>query len=205
MKPFLQVRGLAVGMPDANIDTDVIMPKVFLKGIDREGLARGLFHDLRFDTEGNPRPAFILNRAETQGASILVAGPNFGCGSSREHAVWGMQQFGLRAVIGTTFGGIFADNAANNGLLLVSLEPDVLAPLLAYVCRAPQSIAVDLVSQTIEYAARQIAFSVEPERRRMLMGGLDRIGDTLTRSAEIRRFEERHFTAYPWLNDGAAR
>jgi 3-isopropylmalate/(R)-2-methylmalate dehydratase small subunit len=203
--PFLQMRGLAVGMPEANIDTDVIMPKVFLKGIDREGLARGLFHDLRFDADGGARPAFILNHAATQDASILVVGPNFGCGSSREHAVWGMQQFGFRIVIGTTFGGIFADNSANNGLLLVSLESDVLAPLLAYVCRTPQIIAVDLVSQSIEYESRRISFSVEPERRRMLMSGLDRIGDTLTRSAEIRRFETGHFTAYPWLKDGEKR
>lgn len=202
MTPFLKLSGLAVGMAAANIDTDVIMPKVFLKGIDREGLAAGLFYDLRFDTDRRPRPEFILNRTEAQGASIVISGPNFGCGSSREHAVWGLQQFGVRAVIGTTFGGIFADNAANNGLLLVSLEPDVLAPLLAVVCSFPKRISIDLVRQVIDYDFGRITFSVEPERRRLLMSGLDRIGDTLSRSADIRRFESTYFTAYPWLMSG---
>ncbi len=199
MTPFISVRGLAVALPGANIDTDVIMPKVFLKGIDRKGLARGLFHDLRFDGEGRPRPEFVLNRPDAQGPCVLVAGPNFGCGSSREHAVWGLQQYGIRAVVGTSFGGIFADNAANNGLLLISLDAAMLAPIMTAVTAAPRQLTIDLAGQFIDHGAGRVAFQVEPERRRMLMSGLDRIGDTLARRAEIRRFEEGYFASQPWL------
>ena len=202
MQPFTLVSGKAAALPAANIDTDVIMPKVFLKGIDRKGLADGLFHDLRFDTGRRPRPEFILNRPECRGASILVTGPNFGCGSSREHAVWGLQQFGVRAVIGTSFGGIFADNAANNGLLLIALEHAALAPLIAAIGATPQDLTIDLVNQTIEHAAGRLSFPIEPDRKRMLISGLDRIGDTLSRAAEIRRFESAHFADHPWLADG---
>lgn len=205
MTPFLTVRGLAVAMPAAHIDTDVIMPKVFLKGIDRQGLARGLFHDLRFDAQGQPRPGFVLNRPECAGASILVVGPNFGCGSSREHAVWGLQQFGIRAVIGTTYGGIFADNAANNGLLLISLEDAQIAPMLTAVAEAPRPVTVDLVHQRLEHEGGQLDFAIEPDRRRRLMEGLDRIGETLARAADIRRFESTYFPDHPWLDGEAAR
>src|SRR4051812_15609820 len=122
MQPFTTVTGPAAALPAANVDTDVIMPKQFLKGIDRSGLDRGTFFDLRFDAEGQPRSEFILNRPAWADARFLVVGPNFGCGSSREHAVWGLLQLGIRAIIGTSFAGIFADNAGNNGLLLVTLD-----------------------------------------------------------------------------------
>jgi 3-isopropylmalate/(R)-2-methylmalate dehydratase small subunit len=199
MTPFISVRGLAAALPGANIDTDVIMPKIFLKGIDRKGLALGLFHDLRFDGKGRPRPEFVLNRPDAPGACILVAGPNFGCGSSREHAVWGLQQYGIRAVVGTSFGGIFADNAANNGLLLISLDTATLAPIMTAVTAEPRQLTIDLADQFIDHVAGRVRFQIEPERRRMLMSGLDRIGDTLARSAEIRRFEAAYFASQPWL------
>jgi 3-isopropylmalate/(R)-2-methylmalate dehydratase small subunit len=117
MTPFSTVQGIAVPLPAANIDTDVIMPKQFLKGIDRSGLKHGLFHDLRFDKAGCEHTDFILNLPAWKAASFLVVGDNFGCGSSREHAVWGLMQYGVRALIGTSFAGIFFDNCARNGLL----------------------------------------------------------------------------------------
>src|SRR3546814_10607250 len=116
-------------MPAANIDTDVIMPKAFLKGIDRSWLAVGLFHDLRFDENGAARDDFILTRAGMGEARFLLVGPNFGCGSSREHAVWGMPQYGIRGIVGSSYGAIFADNAAHNGLLLLSLPLEQVAAL----------------------------------------------------------------------------
>jgi len=189
MTPFVSLRGRAVALPAANIDTDVIMPKIFLKGIDRAGLAAGLFHDLR------AQPDFALNRPEAQGASILIVGRNFGCGSSREHAVWGLLQYGIRVVIGTSFAGIFADNAANNGLLLVSLTDEQIQTLMQVQC----PIDVDLEKQTIAYDDRSFAFSIDPDRRRMLMLGLDRIGETLVRTDAIRAFEKAYFAENPWL------
>ena len=151
MEPFKQLTGVAAALPMANLDTDQIMPKQFLRGVDREsGLADGFLHDLRFEAPGQPRPDFILNKAPWTDAAILVTGPNYGCGSSREHAVWGMRQLGLRCVIGSSFGGIFADNCARNGVPAITLpgaEVDRLLALAADPARC--EMTVDLESQTI--------------------------------------------------------
>ena len=202
MECFTCVTGLGAALPGANIDTDVIMPKAFLKGIDRSGLARGLFHDLRFDEQGQPRTEFVLNRPDTQGVRFLVVGPNFGCGSSREHAVWGMLQYGVRAVIGTSFAGIFSDNAANNGLLLVTLTPERLSMLMKYVCNEPAELTVDLEQQQIRGNGLEIAFEIDAARRRALMLGLDRIGETLSHANAIRTWETERLRANPWLTAG---
>lgn len=122
MEAFDRVSGILAPLLEANIDTDVIMPKQFLKGIDRQGLDKGVFFDRRFTVDGELNPDFILNQPGWQGASFLLVGPNFGCGSSREHAVWGLRQLGIRALIGTSFAGIFNDNCQNNGVLTVSLD-----------------------------------------------------------------------------------
>jgi 3-isopropylmalate/(R)-2-methylmalate dehydratase small subunit len=201
MQPFITVIGPAVAMPAANIDTDVIMPKQFLKGIDREGLAHGAFHHLRFDEAGNPRPDFDLNRPEWAGARFLVVGPNFGCGSSREHAVWGLRQLGIRAVIGTSFAGIFADNADNNGLLLVSLDAAAIARLLQWAVD-PQCnrLTVDLPRQCVSAGPDlHWGFEIAPRRKQALLRGLDTVGTTLELAAEIRAFEAEHFAREPWL------
>lgn len=124
MEPFNLVTGVAAPMLAANIDTDVIMPKQFLKGIDRNNLDRGVFFDQRFLADGSPNPEFILNKSAWQGAQFLIVGPNFGCGSSREHAVWGLRQLGIRALIGTSFAGIFNDNCQRNGVLTLTLPPE---------------------------------------------------------------------------------
>lgn len=198
MERLIRVTGLAAAMPAANINTDVIMPKLYLKGIGRSGLADGLFHDLRFDEKGQPRPGFVLNRPEMAHARFLVVGANFGCGSSREHAVWGLLEYGIRAVIGTSFAGIFADNAANNGLLLVGLSDDDLSELMQVVQSNPTDLTVDLQTEHIKAANGSIPFTIDPGRRRMLMLGIDRIGATLAHATEIRAFEQAYFHENPW-------
>ena len=197
MERFLRLSGGIATLPGANIDTDVIMPKAFLKGIDRSGLADGLFHDLRFDAAGARRSDFILNRgAETR---FLLVGPNFGCGSSREHAVWGMLQYGVRAIVGTSFGAIFADNAANNGLLLLALPASDIASLSDMLDEGAGQLTIDLEQERIEIADRIIRFAVDPAVRQALMLGLDRIGETLTHADRIRAFEQAYLADNPWL------
>lgn len=206
MDAFTTVTGIAAPLPGANIDTDVIMPKQFLKGIDRSGLADGTFHDLRFTPQGEARPDFVLNRPDWAAARFLVVGPNFGCGSSREHAVWGLLQLGIAAVIGQGFAGIFADNAANNGLLLVSLEPAAHARVMGCAQDpARNRMTVDLQRQKIEMVEGELAFEVEPLRRARLLRGLDAIGASLEFAGDIRRFEAGYFAANPWLETEAVR
>ncbi|MBD8742651.1 3-isopropylmalate dehydratase small subunit [Pseudomonas simiae] len=202
LQPFTLVTGKAAPMLAANIDTDVIMPKQFLKGIDRSGLDRGLFFDLRFLPSGEPNPEFVLNQPAWQGASFMVVGPNFGCGSSREHAVWGLKQMGIRALIGSSFAGIFYDNCQRNGVLLITLDEAVLQTLGKTVSQADQAqISVDLEAQQIRLADGEvIAFQIDTLRKSALLLGLDAIGSTLQRSDEIKAFERRHLQANPWLN-----
>lgn len=205
MEKFLRVAGPAAPLTAANIDTDVIMPKVFLKGIDRAGLATGVFHELRFDQDGALRPGFILNRGAVAGCKFLITGPNFGCGSSREHAVWGLLQYGIRAIIGTSFAGIFADNAANNGLLLVSLGDADLTRLLGEIGPDGGQIEVDLLDCTIRAGSLTIGFDIAAHRRRALMQGLDRIGERLKHAEAIRAFEADYLAENPWLQEGTTR
>lgn len=202
LQPFTLVIGKAAPMLAANIDTDVIMPKQFLKGIDRSGLDRGLFFDLRFLASGEPNPEFVLNQPAWQGACFMVVGPNFGCGSSREHAVWGLKQMGIRALIGSSFAGIFYDNCQRNGVLLITLDEAVLQQLGKTVSQADQAqISVDLEAQQIHLADGQvIPFQIDTLRKTALLLGLDAIGSTLQRSEEIKAFERRHLQANPWLS-----
>lgn len=201
MKPFTTVSGPAGALPAANTDTDVIMPKQFLKGIDRSGLDHGTLHGLRFDANGAPRSDFVLNRPEWAEARFLVVGPNFGCGSSREHAVWGLLQLGIRAIIGTTFAGIFNDNAANNGLLLIAMEPGEVSTLSALAADpARNRLTVDLPAQSISAAdGTRFTFEISTLRKDALVRGLDAIGTTLDRADMIRAFEARHHATQPWL------
>jgi len=201
LQPFTRITGKAAPMLAANIDTDVIMPKQFLKGIDRNGLDRGLFFDLRFLASGEPNPEFVLNQPAWQGASFMVVGPNFGCGSSREHAVWGLKQMGIRALIGSSFAGIFYDNCQRNGVLLITLEEAVLQRLGQMVSQPEQAqISVDLEAQEILLADGQvIGFQIDTLRKTALLSGLDSIGTTLQRSEQIKAFEREHLAANPWL------
>jgi 3-isopropylmalate/(R)-2-methylmalate dehydratase small subunit len=196
VKPFTEVTGVAAPMPIANVDTDVIMPKQFLKGITREGLAPGVFYDLRHD-----KPDFILNQDAYREARFLVVGPNFGCGSSREHAVWGLQQLGIRALIGSTFASIFHDNCCNNGLLPVPLPQEEVDRLMSR-CADPahNTLRVDLAAQVVVLDDdSRIEFHIDPLRRDELLHGRDPIEATLMRAGEITEFERRHWTAWPWI------
>ncbi|MBA1275427.1 3-isopropylmalate dehydratase small subunit [Stutzerimonas azotifigens] len=201
MEPFVDISGTAAPMLAANVDTDVIMPKQFLKGIDRNGLDRGVFFDLRFLPNGEPNPDFILNQKPWNEARFLVVGPNYGCGSSREHAVWGLKQLGIRAVIGTSFAGIFFDNCQRNGLLLIQLSDAPLRELGERVARPESSsIRIDLAAQTITLdGGRAIEFAIDALRKEALLQGLDAIGSTLQRTDQIKAFEARHLQANPWL------
>jgi 3-isopropylmalate/(R)-2-methylmalate dehydratase small subunit len=202
MQVFQSLTGVAAPLPMANLDTDQIMPKQFLRGVDREsGLAEGFLHDLRFYAPGLPRPDFVLNRAPWTQARILVTGPNYGCGSSREHAVWGMRQLGIGCVIGSTFGGIFADNCARNGVPAITLPLAQVKRLLALAADpATCEMTVDLQRQEIVTAdSRTLRFEFDPLGRDMLLKGLDAVGLTMESSEQIRAFERRHLDAQPWL------
>jgi 3-isopropylmalate/(R)-2-methylmalate dehydratase small subunit len=199
MRSQTQISGIAAAVPAANIDTDVIMPKQFLHGIDRAGLAAGVFHNLRFDELGVRRDSFVLDQPGWAGASILVAGPNFGCGSSREHAVWGLMQFGIRAVVGTTFGAIFADNAANNGLLLPVLQAQDAATLLDAVGNRPVVLTILLDECCVQFEGKSLPIDLDEETLRMLRTGQDRIGETLMAADELTAFEADYLARRPWL------
>jgi 3-isopropylmalate/(R)-2-methylmalate dehydratase small subunit len=201
LQPFTQVSGQAAPLLAANVDTDVIMPKQFLKGIDRQGLDRGLFFDLRFLRDGSPNPDFVLNQPAWQGASFLLVGPNFGCGSSREHAVWGLQQMGIRALIGSSFAGIFYDNCQRNGVLLITLEEAQVQRIGQLVGQAETArVSIDLETQRISLAdGTVIDFQIDTLRKTALLLGLDAIGSTLQRREQIKAFERQHLANNPWL------
>jgi 3-isopropylmalate/(R)-2-methylmalate dehydratase small subunit len=202
MERFSIVAGIAAPMPSANINTDLIMPKQFLKGIDRSGLRDGTFHDLRFDNNGAERPDFVLNRSEWRGAVFLVVGPNFGAGSSREHAVWGLRQLGIRALIGTSFAGIFFDNCARNGLLALSLNEETIRRLTDIASDpSTNTLTIDLPEQAIVAAdGRRFDFEIEPARKEALLLGLDAIGTTLRFRDDIATFEKQYLDSNPWLS-----
>jgi 3-isopropylmalate/(R)-2-methylmalate dehydratase small subunit len=177
------------------------MPKQFLKRVGRDGLARGLFYDLRFDASGLEREEFILNQAAYREARFLIVGPNFGCGSSREHAVWGLRQFGVRGVIGTTFASIFQDNCFRNGVLPVVLQPSQIE-MINTLCSDPQRnvLSVDLTTQIISlHGGIQISFTTDSLRRDDLLNGRDAVASTLQFATEIHAFEQRHWRDAPWL------
>src|SRR5271166_284187 len=201
MEPFLSVSGRAAPLPAPNIDTDMIMPKTFLKGVDRKGLDIGAFNLLRF-RNGQPDPDFFLNKPGYEGARFLVVGPNFGCGSSREHAVWGLAQIGVRALIGSSFAGIFDDNCRNNGILTIKLAQNVVSELLERIGDADSNrLTIDLPAQTIlhEASGDLILFEIESTRKEALASGLDAISATLLYADDIRGFEAAHRSTNPWF------
>ena len=202
MEPFTTLTAIAAPLPRANVDTDQIMPKQFLKGIDRSGLADGFLFDMRFSAPGFARPEFILNRAPWDAAQILVVGPNFGCGSSREHAVWGMRQLGIRAVVGTQFGGIFYDNCLRNGVPGIRLPSEVVERLLEITADPARcTLTVDLPAQAlvVDATGERIAFAYDPQHKAMLVKGLSAVDATLERRAKIDAFEQAYYARHPWL------
>ncbi len=199
MTPFTALAGIAAPLPLANVDTDAIMPKQFLKTIKRTGLGQFVFHDMRAN------PDFVLNRAPYTRASILIAGVNFGCGSSREHAPWGLLDFGIRCVIAPSFADIFASNCVKNGILCVSLPADAVERLTALASNPDHAqMTVDLARQCIDTSdgATQ-TFEIEPSRKHLLLNGLDDIGLTLRHTDAITKFEAARIWREPWHINGS--
>jgi len=194
MKPFTKIRSRIVALPVDNIDTDQIIPARFLKTISKEGLGAQLFYDWRYDAEGRPRPDFVLNQPQAQGAQILVAGDNFGCGSSREHAPWALLEFGFRAVISTSFADIFRQNALKNGLLPIVVPREIHTELLRLAEEHPEAeYEVDLASQTLVLPdGRRVEFPVDPFAKQCMLEGVDELGWILLQEADIRAFEQAH-------------
>ena len=194
MIPFVRHTGRVASLPRENVDTDQIIPKQFLKRIERTGFGRHLFHDWRYRPDGSADPAFELNRPKAAGATILVTGENFGCGSSREHAPWALGEYGFRAIIAPSFADIFFNNCCQNGLLPVRLEGSDVAELVRRYEAAPQGyeLTVDLERKRVSDAAGFSAgFELDPYRREMLLLGLDEIGRTLLLEEQIGAFEKR--------------
>ncbi|MGN7877243.1 3-isopropylmalate dehydratase small subunit [Roseateles sp. 22389] len=205
MNPVRRIEGRSAALRLENLDTDQIMPKQFLRGIDKQGLRQGLFHDLRFDGEGRQRPGFVLNQPAYAGVSVLIGGNNFGCGSSREHAVWGLQQAGIRAVVAPGFGEIFYSNAMGNGLLLVTLPEAEVRRLMDEADAVPRNtVEIDVETLTLRSAGGvEARFEMLPRHQRMLLEGLDAIGLSMTYRDRIEAFAAAHWAAQPWLKDVA--
>ena len=190
MQSFTVHTGIVAALPRDNVDTDQIIPKQFLKRIERTGYGDVLFFDWRYDRDGNPDPAFPLNATQYRGASILLAGKNFGCGSSREHAVWALRDYGFRAIIAPSFADIFANNCLKNGVLTVVLPPAEIAQLNARDAAGLHRLKIDLEQcQVSGNGDFQAHFEIDPFSRSCLLEGLDEIGATLKREAEIARYE----------------
>jgi 3-isopropylmalate/(R)-2-methylmalate dehydratase small subunit len=199
MQKFDHLTGPAAPLAMANIDTDQIIPKQFLKTVEREGLGKGLFYDFRFDMEGNLKPDFVLNQPAYKGVKMLVAGDNFGCGSSREHAPWALMDFGIRCVISTSFADIFYNNCFSNGLLPVVLKADEVHALMAEAKGGNHVFLVDLEAQTVVSPSGQsFHFDIDPGRKEKMLKGLDAIGETLQHASAIDRFEEKRRMTRAW-------
>jgi 3-isopropylmalate/(R)-2-methylmalate dehydratase small subunit len=197
MQPFTSHRGRVVALRRANVDTDQIIPKQFLKRIERSGFGPFLFYDWRYLPDGRENPEFGLNRSESRGATVLLAGANFGCGSSREHAPWALADFGFRAIIAPSFADIFYANCCQNGLLPVVLPGDVVDDLFER-CAGPEGLelTIDLEAQSVRDDDELNApFEIDAYRRGMLMRGLDEIGRTLLEESRITAFERRRMLA----------
>ena len=204
MKKFTSLSSIAIPLDRANIDTDAIIPKQFLKSIKRSGFGPNLFDEWRYldhgevgmDNSKRPiNPDFVLNNPVFKGAKILLTRRNFGCGSSREHAPWALEDFGFRAIIAPSFADIFYNNCFKNGILPIVLSHDIVDSLFSY----SGEIVIDLQDQTVTTGSQVFNFDVDPERKRRLLHGLDDIGLTLQYENQIRSFENNHFNKFPWL------
>jgi len=210
MDKFVRQEGLVAPLDRANVDTDAIIPKQFLKSIKRTGFGPNLFDEWRYldrgepdsDNSGRPlNPDFVLNRQRFIGATVMLARENFGCGSSREHAPWALLQFGIQTIIAPSFADIFYNNSLKNGLLLIKLDPKIIDQLFKETEANPgYRLAVDLEQQTVTTpSGESFSFDIDPHRKHCMLNGLDDIGLTLEHADEIRAFEARHKAAQPWL------
>ncbi|MFZ1470107.1 MAG: 3-isopropylmalate dehydratase small subunit [Paracoccaceae bacterium] len=200
MTPFTTLTGIAAPMPLVNIDTDMIIPKQFLKTIARTGLGKNLFDEMRFTQDGAEIPGFVLNQPAYRRAEILVAGDNFGCGSSREHAPWALLDFGIRCVISTSFADIFFNNCFKNGILPVVLPQEAVDHLMDDARKGENArISIDLETQKVTAAdGTEFAFEVDAFKKHCLMNGLDDIGLTMEKASSIDAYEAKNATLRPW-------
>ena len=201
MKKFDQLTGVAAPLNILNIDTDMIIPKQFLKTIKRSGLGANLFDEMRFTQDGEEIADFVLNREPYRGAEIIVAGDNFGCGSSREHAPWALLDFGIRCVISTSFADIFYNNCFKNGILPITVSADDRDALMADAADVENpELSIDLETQTIRRPnGMEVSFEIDPFRKQCLLEGLDDIGLTLEKGGSIDSFEATRAEEKPWL------
>lgn len=201
MDKFKKLTGIAAPMPLVNIDTDMIIPKVFLKTIKRSGLGVNLFDEMRYDRQGNEIPDFVLNQPQYRETQVLVAGDNFGCGSSREHAPWALADFGIKSVISTSFADIFFNNCFKNGILPIVLPQESVDVLMKDAEKGSNArMTVDLEAQTVTTSDGEVFnFDVDPFKKHCLLEGLDDIGLTMAKKGAIDAFEEKAAQARPWV------
>ncbi|MGE0737179.1 MAG: 3-isopropylmalate dehydratase small subunit [Alphaproteobacteria bacterium] len=205
MDKFTKLTGVAAPLQMVNVDTDMIIPKDYLKSIKRTGMKRGLFYELRTTPDGKERPDFVLNMPAYRNAKILIAGANFGCGSSREHAPWALADFGIKCIIAPSFADIFFNNSSKNGMLLIKLPQETVTELMEDASKgANATMTVDLEAQEITRPdGSKIKFDVEPFRKHCLLNGLDDIGLTLQKRSSIDSFETKAKLSQPWLHRNA--
>ncbi len=198
MKKFVSVKSIPAYLPIVNVDTDMIIPKQFLKTIKRTGLGKNLFHEMRYDNDGKIIENFILNKKPFNKSKILIAGNNFGCGSSREHAPWALLDFGITCVISSSFADIFYNNCFKNGILPIILDEEKIKDISEYSKRI-EEIEVNLKDEKIVYGNNEINFEIDPFKKKCLMEGLDDIALSLERSSHIDDFEKKIKTSKPWI------
>tara|TARA_Y100000590_G_scaffold454487_1_gene601399 strand:- start:295 stop:894 length:600 start_codon:yes stop_codon:yes gene_type:complete len=199
MKKFKNLEGIPANLPMINVDTDMIIPKQFLKTIKRTGLGKSLFFEMRYDEKGNKNPEFVLNKEPYINSPILLTGKNFGCGSSREHAPWALLDFGIKCVISPSFADIFYNNCFKNGMLPIILEEKKIQELVQYSERK-EIIKVDLEEQEIKFGNKIIKFEIDPFKKECLLNGLDDIALSLEKSEKISSYEKKLENNKPWLN-----
>ncbi|HVZ16903.1 MAG TPA: 3-isopropylmalate dehydratase small subunit [Terriglobales bacterium] len=202
MQKFVRLDGVAAPLPLINVDTDKIIPAAYLKAIERRGIGKGLFAGMRYLPDGSENPEFVLNKPAYRNSKILIAGQNFGCGSSREHAPWALQDFGISCVIAPSFADIFYNNAFKNGMLLIRLPQQVVDRLMADAEKGANArFSIDLPSQTITTPdGERVSFEIDQYRKNCLLNGLDEVAITMRNEKSISSFEAAHFSNEPWLN-----
>ena len=198
MQKFNQLKSIPAYLPIVNIDTDMIIPKQFLKTIKRTGLGKNLFYEMRYDNEGKEIKEFILNQPPFNQSKILITGKNFGCGSSREHAPWALSDFGITCVISSSYADIFYNNCFKNGILPIVISDDKIKQISEYSTRK-EEILIDLYEQKITFGNNEIMFELDPFKKKCLIEGLDDIALSLEKSEKINSFEEKLKTIKPWI------
>ena len=198
MQKFSKLKSIPAYLSTANVDTDMIIPKQFLKTIKRTGLGKNLFFEMRYDDQGSAISDFILNKDPYNNSKILIAGKNFGCGSSREHAPWALLDFGITCVISSSFADIFHNNCFKNGILPVTLDEEKIKELSEYANRK-EEISIDLVEEKVLYGNNEVTFEVDPFKKKCLLEGLDEIALSLNKSNKIESFENNLKSKKPWI------